>query len=139
PGNMVCFTSLTIWWRKMVAKREDACNVLMPLWELDKLIDATKYLKLDITEEMIRKRLVIFGGVVRQCLQQTKVLFRTQLIGFVLTSITWIHWRNCVDWLEDFVDLQVLECVTVSQSPRSVDLSMLILHQSLFLAWYWRS
>ncbi|OWY98498.1 hypothetical protein PHMEG_00030724, partial [Phytophthora megakarya] len=37
--------------------------MLMPLWELDKLIDPTKYLKQDLTEETIRKRVVIFGGV----------------------------------------------------------------------------
>ncbi|OWZ19927.1 hypothetical protein PHMEG_0005754 [Phytophthora megakarya] len=95
PSKMVCFISPNEDWLKMMYKKEEACELYMPVWKLGELLDAAKCLHLgDEVLQKIATRFFVYGGVARNCLSTCE--------SYVSEMIKWLEYDiNNIDSLNE--------------------------------------
>lgn len=67
-NKMICFSSPNAAWYQMVRKADYHTYVYMPLWTYLELVEASRTLDLNISENLIWENFNLFGGIARYCL-----------------------------------------------------------------------
>ena len=101
--KLVSFTSPNQRWFASMENNQFHSRLIMPVWDLEELLEATEFLGLSLEPELIKARFVIFGGSVRYCLSLSD-------------HFVWLAEKKCLETMEMLEDLQDMREVFQSKS-----------------------
>ena len=98
-NKMIAFSSPNIGWFNTMRKCNNHIQFYFPLWDLEELFNANKYLNLNLTEKDLKERFLLFGGCARTCLSYPVEFFnnaKSDLDEKIIKIKTYTILKDCL-------------------------------------------